>query len=74
MTVVSVLTLVNDDDGVEYDVKIMAVAICFVLGIAPVDPLDGSSNWWGFVEEAKRLLVDLYTRFPKIDNNKPKPE
>lgn len=45
--------------------RIMATAMCLVVGIEPIDSLDGSSNWWMFQQEAEKLVKDLRTRFPK---------
>ncbi len=48
----------------EKAVALIASSMCMVVGIAPVDPYDGSPNWWMFQDEAGKIVDGLYARFP----------
>ena len=40
----------------------LARFLCVSVGIEPIDSIDGSSNWWMFYNEAKKIVDDLRER------------
>lgn len=47
--------------------EILARTMCVCVGISPIDPIDGSPNWWMFHDEAQKLINDLKVRFPPLE-------
>jgi hypothetical protein len=45
------------------NVQMIAVAMCMVANIEPIDSADGSSNWWMFNKEAAAIVDNLWSRF-----------
>jgi len=43
-----------------------AKVLCLIAGIEPVDPMDGSANWWMFQAEAGKIVDDIRRRFPLV--------
>lgn len=37
--------------------------MCIIVGFSPVDPMDGTPNWWLFHNEAEKIVKDLLHRF-----------
>lgn len=46
----------------EHATKILAIGLCRIVGIEPVDSTDGSQNWWMFQADAAKLIADLQQR------------
>jgi hypothetical protein len=46
----------------EHAKKVLAMGLCRIVGIEPVDSLDGSPNWWMFSETASKVIDDLQER------------
>lgn len=46
----------------EKAIELQARFLCLLIGISPIDPIDGSSNWWMFVEQATKTIDDLLAR------------
>ena len=43
--------------------EILARTMCIIVGFSPVDPMDGTPNWWLFHNEAEKIVKDLLHRF-----------
>ena len=46
----------------EHAKKVLAIGLCRIVGIEPVDDLDGSPNWWMFNDIATKVVEDLQVR------------
>lgn len=46
----------------ERAIKVLAIALCHIVGIEPIDSIDGSPNWWMFNETATKIIADLKSR------------
>jgi hypothetical protein len=64
-----IIDLTNRDDLIEA----VAVFLCRITRIEPIDSLDGSSNWWLFHEMATNVIADLEKRnfLKDLSSNKP---
>lgn len=57
----------------EHATKVLAMGLCRIVGIEPVDSLDGSPNWWMFNDIASKVVADLQGRgFLKDEDEAPK--
>lgn len=54
-------------DDVDVAVEWLARALCAMNNIAPIDPMDGSSNWWVFVNDVEPLVKSLKERGFKFE-------
>lgn len=52
----------NDVPTRDNIIQALAVFLCRIAGIEPVDPMDGSPNWWIFNEQATNVIGDLEKR------------
>lgn len=43
----------------EHATKVLAIGLCHIVGIEPVDSTDGSPNWWIFNDLAAKVIKDL---------------
>jgi hypothetical protein len=55
----------------EIAVRNIAKYFCVIVGIEPVDSLDGSPNWWIFNKEAEEIVDGLLKRFPPATRTVP---
>jgi hypothetical protein len=46
----------------EKKVELLAMNLCKMVGIAPTDSIDGSANWFMFVNDAEKIIADLESR------------
>lgn len=46
----------------EFAIKVLAMGICRIVGIEPIDSTDGSQNWWMFSDIASKVIEDLQGR------------
>ena len=46
----------------EHAKKVLAMGLCRIVGIEPIDGLDGSPNWWMFADIAAKVIEDLQAR------------
>lgn len=54
-------------DAREVALQYIARVHCMLAGIAPIDPVDGSSNWWMFHEHAEKVLQMIEAEVLKIE-------
>ena len=43
----------------EFATKVLAIGICGIVGIEPIDSTDGSQNWWMFNDIASKVVREL---------------
>jgi hypothetical protein len=46
----------------EHAKQVLAIGLCRIVGIEPIDSVDGSPNWWMFSETASKVIDDLQER------------
>ena len=49
-------------DRAEHAKKVLAMGLCRIVGIEPIDSMDGSPNWWMFQDIAAKVIEDLQSR------------
>jgi len=57
------LTISSREGAIAFQAKVL----CMIAGIAPVDPTDGSPNWWMFQKEAGEIVDGIRNRFPPTE-------
>lgn len=62
------------DEWYTHCIEAQARMMCRIVGIEPIDSLDGSSNWWIFSSRATEIVDSLFRAFPIGEKLSPEPD